>query len=191
MTRAGGPHEQTPSMLRTFLSFEQSALRWSRRLALAGGWTLLGIAVVTVADAVLRKFFSRPIQGTFEATELLLAVVVFSALPYAGLTDSHVSVDVLVRRCSPRVRSVVIAWAAAVCAALLGVITYQMGVLAFEFASTGRTTITARIPVLPFVVPAGVAAGLAALGFLIQALDALVRAVRSDIGHLSAGLERQ
>lgn len=190
MTRGGGPDDKTPSMVRAFLRFEQSALRWSRRLALAGGWTLLGVAIVTVADALLRKFFSRPIQGTFEATELFLAVVVFSALPYAGLTDSHVSVDVLVRRCSPRVRSLVVALAAAVCAALLAVITYQMGVLAFEFASTGRTTITARIPVLPFIVPAAAAAGLATLGFLVQALGALVRAVCSDIRHLSAGLER-
>jgi TRAP-type C4-dicarboxylate transport system permease small subunit len=134
-----------------------------------------------VADALLRKFLSRPIQGAFEASELLLAAVVFFALPYTGLTDSHVSVDLLTDRLRPRARSAVIAVNALVCAVLLGFIAYQMSFLAAEYGRVARTTITARIPIFPFLVPVTGAAWLATLGFVVQASGALLRAIRPEI----------
>jgi TRAP-type C4-dicarboxylate transport system permease small subunit len=129
-----------------------------------------------VADALLRKFLSRPIQGTFEASELLLAAVVFAGMPYTGLTDAHVSVDLLTSRLPRRAQSAVIAANAAVCALVLAGIAWQMGLLAAEYAATARTTITARIPVLPFIAPVTAAAWLAALGFAVQAAAAAARA---------------
>jgi len=171
-------------MLDCFLSLERAAVAWTRRLALLGGWLLVGIAVVTVLDALLRKLLSRPIQGTFEATELVLAAIIFFALPYTGLVDGHVSVDLLTGRLGARAQSVIVAVNALVCAIVLGFIAYQMGLLAAEYGRTARTTITMRIPVLPFIAPVTAAAGLAALAFVVQALGALVRALR---GELPAG----
>lgn len=173
MSQASGPR----SMLKAFLAFERASLAWTRRLALLGGGILVAVATMTVADALLRKFLSRPILGAFEASGLLLATVVFFALPYTGLTDSHVSVDLLTDRLRPRTRSLVIAANALICAALLGFIAYQMGLLAVEYGRIGRTTITARIPVVPFLVPVTGAAWLATLGFVAQAMGALLRAI--------------
>jgi TRAP-type transport system small permease protein len=167
--------------LRGFLAFEQAALHWTRRLALLGGWVLLGVALITVADALLRKFFSRPIQGTFEATELLLAAIIFFAMPYTGLLDGHVSVDLLTGRLSRRGQQMVLAVNALICAAVLSVIAWRMGLLAAEYAHTARTTITMRIPVLPFIVPVVAAAWLAALGFLVQAAGALARIAQPNL----------
>lgn len=155
---------------------ERAATRFMRWLALAGGWLLLAVAIVTVADALLRKFFNRPIQGTFEATELLLAAIIFLAMPYTGLTDGHVSVDLLTRRLAPRAQSLLGGMNALVCAVVLGVIAYQLGLLAAEYGRTARTTITMRIPILPFILPVTAAAWLAALGFLIQAAGAFAQA---------------
>lgn len=168
-------------MLNALLGLERAALVWTRRLAFVGGWILLGVASLTVADALLRKFLSRPIQGAFEASELFLAAIVFFALPYTGLTDGHVSVDFLTSRLRPRVQSAIIAANALVCAALLGFIAYQMGSLATEYGGTGRTTITARIPIFPFLVPVTGAAWLATLGFVVQALSALLRTIRPQL----------
>jgi TRAP-type C4-dicarboxylate transport system permease small subunit len=168
------------------LRLERAAVVWSRRLALLGGVLLLAVALATVLDALLRKFFAAPIQGTFEAVELLLACIIFFGLPYTGIVDGHVAVDFLTQRLGARAQYAIIAVNAVVVAALLGLITQQMAVLAVEYAATGRTTINARIPVVPFLVPAAVAGGLAALGFVLQAVGAAVRAVHPDVGPLPA-----
>jgi TRAP-type C4-dicarboxylate transport system permease small subunit len=160
------------------LGLERAALVWTRRLALLGGWLLLSVALVTVADALRRSFLGRPIQGTFEATELVLAVIIFFGLPYTGITDGHVSVDFLTSRLSLRTQYAIIAVNALVCAALLGLITVQMADLAAEYMATSRTTITIRLPIVPFILPVTAAAALATLGFVVQAVGAGARALR-------------
>jgi TRAP-type transport system small permease protein len=160
---------------------ERAAVLWTRRLALLGGWLLLLTAFATVVDALLRYFLSRPLPGTFEATELVLAAIVFFGLPYVCATDGNVSVDALTQRLRPRLQQVLIALNALLSAALLALITYQMTHLVNEYWATSRTTISYRIPILPFLVPVTAAAGLAALGFVVQALGALARAGRPDL----------
>lgn len=169
----------------TSLTLERLATYWTRRLALLGGWLLLAVAIVTAIDALLRDFLGRPLPGTFEATELVLAAIIFFGLPYTSLTDGHVSVDFLTSRFSPRTQQAIIAVNAVICAGLIGVITLQMASLAGEFLATNRTTITMRIPVFPCLVLVTVAASLTALGFLVQAVGAALRARRSGLPPLS------
>lgn len=171
----------------SLLALERAVVAWTRRLALFAGWLLLAIAIVTTVDACLRYFFGRPIQGTFEATELLLATAIFFAMPYTSLTDGHVSVDILTSRLPVRGQYVVIALNALATAVLLGLITVQMASLAREFLATSRTTITARIPVFPFILPVTVTAALATLCFLLQAVGAVGRAVRPGLPPLPTG----
>jgi TRAP-type mannitol/chloroaromatic compound transport system permease small subunit len=160
-----------------FLRLERAAIRWARLLALLGGWLLTAVAVTTVADALLRKFLSLPIPGGFEATELLLAAIIFFALPYTGLTDGHVSVDLVTGRLSSRAQEAVIAVNALVSAVVMGALAYHMAVLALEYGRIGRTTITTRIPVLPFILPVAVAAVLSSLALVVHGLGAFGRAL--------------
>ena len=63
--------------------------------------------LLTVADVVLRAISNRPIRGTFEIIELLLACTFFLALPAVFLRDEHLLVDVidpLAPRWVPRLR---------------------------------------------------------------------------------------
>jgi hypothetical protein len=60
-----------------------------------------------------------------------------------------------------------------------------MGRLAAEVARTSRTTITARIPVFPFMVPAMLASAGAALCSLLQALGSAARVARPDLPPLT------
>jgi TRAP-type transport system small permease protein len=168
----------------SFLELERVATHGTRRLALLGGWLLLAVALVTTIDALCRDFLGRPLPGTFEATELVLAVIIFFGLPYTSLTDGHVSVDFLTGRLGLRTQYAVIAVNAAICTGLFGVIMLQMSSLATEFLATHRTTITMRIPIFPCIVLVTVAAGLAALGFAVQAVGAGLRAVRPGLPPL-------
>ena len=167
-------------MVGALLAVERVALTWTRRLALVGGWVLLAVSVATVLDALLRKFFSRPIQGTFEATELLLAVIIFFAMPYTGLTDAHAVLDLTVNRLPKRAQSVIIGLNGLFCAVVLGVVAYEMGLVAAEYGRTARTTITMRIPIYPFILSVTAVGWLAALGFVVQALAAFARAAHPE-----------
>jgi TRAP-type transport system small permease protein len=168
----------------SFLTIERVATHWTRHLALFGGWLLLAVAIVTASDALLRDFLGRPLPGTFEATELVLAAIIFFGLPYTSLTDGHVSVDFLTGRLGQRAQHAIIAVNALICAGLLGVITLQMTALAAKFLATQRTTITMRIPIFPCIVPVTVTAGLAALAFVVQAIGAARRAWRLSLPPL-------
>ncbi len=168
----------------SFLTIERVATDWTRQLALVGGWLLLAVAIVTASDALLRDFLGHPLPGTFEATELVLAAIIFFGLPYTSLTDSHVSVDFLTGRLGQCTQHAIIAVNALICAGLFGIITLQMAILAAEFFATQRTTITMRIPIFPCIVPVTVTAGLAALAFVVQAIGAARRAWRTGLSPL-------
>jgi TRAP-type C4-dicarboxylate transport system permease small subunit len=156
-------------------ALERLATRGTRYLALIGGWLLLGVALVTVSDAVLRDALGRPLPGTFEATELVLALVIFLALPYTSLSDGHVVVDMLTGRLGQRAQAVFISVNALVCATLFGLIALQQATLAAEFLATQRTTITMRLPVAPCLILVSVMAGLTTVAFVVQALAAVRR----------------
>jgi TRAP-type C4-dicarboxylate transport system permease small subunit len=51
--------------------------------------------LVTVADVILRAAANRPIRGTLEIVELLLACTFFLALPAAFLREEHIVVDLI------------------------------------------------------------------------------------------------
>lgn len=163
-------------MTGALLAVERLATVWTRRLALVGGWILLVVSIVTVADALLRKFFSRPIQGTFEATELLLAVIIFFALPYTGLADLHAVLDLAVNRLPKRAQDIIMGLNGLFCAVVVGLVAHEMGLLAAEYGRTARTSITMRIPIYPFILPTVAAGWLASLGFVVQALASFARA---------------
>ncbi|MBC7804436.1 MAG: TRAP transporter small permease, partial [Candidatus Parcubacteria bacterium] len=67
--------------------------------AAACGWAaaaaLAGMMLVTVADVLLRAALNRPIRGTLEIIELLLACTFFLALPASFLRDEHIVVDIV------------------------------------------------------------------------------------------------
>ncbi|MEK6243581.1 MAG: TRAP transporter small permease [Pseudomonadota bacterium] len=72
---------------------------WRRAVATACGWSagfsLAAMMLVTVADVVLRAAINKPIRGTLEIVELLLACSFFLALPATFLRDEHIVVDIV------------------------------------------------------------------------------------------------
>lgn len=62
--------------------------------------------LLTVADVVMRYFFRKPILGTFELTEFLMAVVVSFAIAYAAATDGLIKVTLFTERMPIRVQAI-------------------------------------------------------------------------------------
>ena len=72
---------------------------------------LFVMMIMTFFDVVLRSAFDTPIEAATELTRILMAVVVFSALPVISGRAGHITVDVLdwaFSRAAARWRDVVV-----------------------------------------------------------------------------------
>jgi len=56
---------------------------------------LFAMMALTCVDVIGRYFFSRPVFGGFELTEMMLAAMIFLGLPLVTLRNEHITVDVL------------------------------------------------------------------------------------------------
>ncbi len=74
-------------------------IKWLSRI---GAFILLVMVAITFVDVFLRYFFGAPLDGSMEITELFMAIIFFAGLAWAQLSNSHISMDVLIVKCSLR-----------------------------------------------------------------------------------------
>jgi TRAP-type C4-dicarboxylate transport system permease small subunit len=136
---------------------------------------LAPLMALTVADVAARSLFNKPIPGTFELSEYMLAVMVLLGAAYTQQVKGHVAVDFFTGRCSPRAQAVLRALTGAASLLVVGIVVWQGAVLGFAEKSVSDQL---RIPQWPFrmLVAAG---GL--LLWLELALD-LIDSVRNVLG---------
>ncbi len=128
---------------------------WERRadaaLGLAASAILFCMMTLTFVDVILRYIFSRPLRGGFEVTELLLLVLIFAGLPLVTHANEHVTMDLIDRWLSPRLRALWCRVMEVVSALLMFGLTWFMWIKAQRIAGYGDTTDVLRIAVGPFV----------------------------------------
>ena len=114
---------------------------------------LSAMMLLTVADIVLRTFFSTPIRGMLELIELGLACTIFVALPAVFLRDEHLVVDVIDHIApAPLVRVLDLA-GALISLGLLAVMAWQMVPLARTMHEFGDVTSDLSIPRIYYWIP--------------------------------------
>ena len=123
---------------------------------------LAAMVLLTVADVVLRTFFSYPIRGMLELIELGLACTIFFALPAVFLRDEHLVVDVLKKTRPLELLGMVVSLV------VLAAMGWHMLPNARSMIEFGDVTSDLSIPRLWYWVPVlfGVAASAAAALFL-------------------------
>jgi TRAP-type C4-dicarboxylate transport system permease small subunit len=65
---------------------------------------IIPLMLLTFADVMLRGFFNKPIPGTFEISQYILAIFILLGAAYTQQVKGHVGVDFLTSRLSPRLR---------------------------------------------------------------------------------------
>lgn len=83
-------------------SLSPGALRLIEWLEGAAALALVIMMAVTVVDVLMRNAFNRPIAGVIELVKILMAYLVFLAIPQAFLHRRHVQVDVIDHLVGPR-----------------------------------------------------------------------------------------
>lgn len=147
-------------------------------LEIVSALVIFAIMGVTVVDVVGRYVFNAPLPGSFELTQLLMVLVIFSALPAVCRAGAHITVDVLLNMVPKRIRK----WPLAVCGVAMAVILAFLAVVmwfrAGEVWAVGDTTTYLQVPLGPFAYYIAIACGVAAVG-QVAAIVALFTVTKS------------
>ncbi len=159
------------------VGFIGAAARFLTRVA---ALFLLAMVALNVADVGLRSGFNAPIFGTYEIIELLLAAVVFLAIPDAFLRGQHITIELIDQVAPPRAVEWLQAFGLFAALAFVGLLAYHMIEPALEFVEFNDVTVDLQIPV---IWKASLA--LAGIGFSVLAVAAVfLRDLAKAVGRV-------
>lgn len=110
---------------------------------------LLGLMTVTGLDVIGRYFLNAPLKGAFELTEVLLAALVFTALPLVSRAGEHVDVDIATSFLPARLQHALSLVIAILCAGTLLFFAWRLGLLSQAQASDGARSVAWGVPYAP------------------------------------------
>ena len=141
----------------------------NRTFMLIAGAFMAAMILVTCANIFLRIVWV-PVKGTIELMGFFGAVATAFVLGYTQLKKAHISVDILVNRFSPRIRTVFNGVNYFVCMIFFAVLGLQISRLATNIWKTGEVTETLRIVYYPFTYGVALGCFLLALVLLVDFL---------------------
>ena len=124
---------------------------------------LTGLMLVTVVDVVGRYAFNRPLPGSSEITELLMAVLIYAGFPVVSYRNAHITVDLLdsvTPRSIARIRNVVVGLISVL---VLAVIAWRLWVYAAQIRDSKDVTEYLKLPLAPFCNFLSILAAIAAI----------------------------
>ena len=125
---------------------------------------IIPLMLLTFADVMLRGFFNKPIPGTFEISQYILAVFILLGAAYTQQVKGHVGVDFVTSRLSPRLRAICEIFTTLLSLFIIAVVVWQGWVVGIEEKAVSDQL---RIPQYPFKV-------LVAVGGLLLWLELLM-----------------
>ncbi|MEM6609417.1 MAG: TRAP transporter small permease [Pseudomonadota bacterium] len=142
-----------------------------RRVILWAGGLIGGVAVIslmflTLADAVMRTL-GRPILGANEITEVLLLVVVTTAIPISIVSGKAIAIEGLVARLPSSIASAIIVAGTALSAILMAFLAYHSFRTSADARDFGERSAILQIPYDVLYVALSLGAGCAALAFVL------------------------
>ena len=143
---------------------------FSHSLGTLAGIVLAGIMMVTVVDVFGRYALNRPLPGSSELTEVMMAILIYAALPVVSERNAHIAVDLFRTATSPsvaRIRDMIVRL---LCAAVLAVVAWRLWAYAEQIRASRDVTEYLRLPQAPFAFGMSVLAGFASLFELYRAL---------------------
>lgn len=124
--------------------------RLAYALALVGFTGLLVLAVMVVADIVLRAVADHPLQGVNDVAAVVMAVVVSACIPNSLLARQNISIEVLGQILGGRVRYAIDLFASLVVLLFFVLMTWQFTQYAASVSASGEQTWVLKWPVGPW-----------------------------------------
>jgi len=131
--------------------------------------TIIPLMLLTFADVMLRGFFNKPIPGTFELSQYILAIFILLGAAYTQQVKGHVGVDFVTSRLSPRLQVACEILTTLLSLFIIAIVIWQGWV---EGISEKTVSDQLRIPQYPFRVLVAVGGFLLWLELLIDLFGA-------------------
>lgn len=142
--------------------------RWG--IAVSDGLAALGLfAMMAVAfiDVVGRSFFSAPMPGATELTELLVAATVCCVMPSLAWRGMHATIDVLDAFVPARLRPFQLAAADLISAVCFSFVAWRVWIEGDKTARFGGKTPLLEVPMAPVLYVSAIFFALAGLAFVL------------------------
>ena len=139
---------------------------------------LLIIMSLITGDVILRASLNRPITGTYEITQYVMVILIFFALSFTAVKDSHVTIDLVYHRLPPRARAVMDSFAYLLSLALFVLISWRSIVQGLYLRHAGEVSLALLIPSYPFRFVAALGSALLCLVLLAKFIESLAKANR-------------
>ena len=114
-------------------------------LKIVGAVGLTGMMLLTCAD-VIGRYLGKPIFGSVEIVGFLATLTVALALPYAHAMKSHIGVEILVQKLSPRTQAVIELFTNTIALLFFAIVTWRMYVYADTFRKSGEVSMNLELP---------------------------------------------
>lgn len=138
---------------------------------LLSGIALFAIMTLTFFDVGGRKLLNHSIPGSLEMTELLMVIVIFSALPLVSERGEHIVFDSLDPLWPDWLRAIQTRLVHLFCAAALVALGWLMWQTGTDFGLSGETTAQLGIPKSPFIYGMGVLCAFTGFIHLVLVID--------------------
>ena len=160
------------------LFLEKAVFPVSRFLLYIGQFTLILMVMLTVADVFLRYVLNRPILGSYELTEFMMAVLVFSTIGYTMVVKGHVVVDLVFTKLPQRSKDILECITSFIAFILFAVVAWRNAVQAST--AWGRNDVTAElfIPISPFILFVAIGIAVLSLVLFTQFIQSLAKAIK-------------
>jgi TRAP-type C4-dicarboxylate transport system permease small subunit len=150
-------------------TLERTALIATRALSVVGLTALMSLAVMTIADGLMRWIANQPIEGVRDLSGLAIALAIACCFPVVMIEKGNITVR-LAESVSPTLSRILDVFAAVLVCGVLAALTWQIWLYAGKMAHARETTFVLQIPVAPFWF--GVSAILAC-AVIVQAIVAI------------------
>ena len=138
-----------------------------RTAGLTAAAALFSLMWLTLVDVIGRKFFNNSVPGGLELTEILMVIVIFSALPLVSWRNEHVVFDSLDALIPDWMKGAQARVVHLISAAVFAFLARLMGMRAERFAEYGDTTVHLQLSIAPV---AWIMAGLLLVTALVHLL---------------------
>jgi TRAP-type C4-dicarboxylate transport system permease small subunit len=163
--------------METFKAIRSFVERTIRFVATIGMVFVLPLMLITTADVVGRGFFNKPIAGTFELSEYMLAVIILLGAAYTQQVKGHVAVDFLTSKFSNKTQALCQTLVLFLSLFIVTVLVWQGFMLGIEEKGV---TDQLRVPRAPFKMLVGIGGCLLWLQLFFDFIDSITKVVRRE-----------
>ena len=118
---------------------------------------LFSMMILIIVDLIGRTFFSKPLPGTLETTQIIMVFLIFLSLGYTEIKGMHVRAQTLVLRLPARARIVMDIVAYVLGLAYFSCMAWGGALTAWDSWLARQVSESAEIPIYPakFAIPVG------------------------------------